>query len=345
MPLMLRWGIAVVLPLLLVLVMGPRVIPLLHKLKFGQAIYNLGPQTHKNKEGTPVMGGLMMAAAVLVTALVTHAGPWQGGWDATLALLLVSFLSMAVGFADDFVKVWKKRHEGLTPWQKIAGQVFVAAGFSVYCYFHPQIGPAIRVPFTALEWNLGWWYIPVMTLVVIFMINSANLQDGLDGLLSTVSSAGDCGWAALAVLAAIAAGGAAEMQLNIASFALAMAGAAFGFLRFNRFPAKVFMGDTGSMLIGGATVGMAMLLRQPLLLLLISFPMVMSSVSVILQVGYFKLTKKLYGEGRRIFRMSPIHHHFELCGYSETQIVAMYLTVTAVGTLIAVLSEAARLIG
>ena len=331
MPLMLKLMAAVVFPLLLVLWMGPRVIPQLHRLKFGQTIYELGPQKHKNKQGTPVMGGLMMAAAVLVVSLLCHHGEWLSWWDPTLALLAVSLLSMAVGFADDFIKAVKKRHDGLTPWQKIAGQVVVAIGFSVYCYFNPHVGSAIRVPFLQLEWDLGWWYIPVMSLVVLFMVNSANLQDGLDGLLSTVSAIGDVAWAALAI-GAFALGSA--FSVNIGVFMLAMAGAAMGFLRFNRYPAKVFMGDTGSMFIGGATVGAAMLLRQPLLLLFIAFTMVFSSVSVMLQVGYFKLT-----HGKRIFKMSPIHHHFELCGYSETQIVSMYAVITGVLSLMAVLQQ------
>ena len=325
---MLKLCLALVLPLLLVLLQGPRVIPLLHKLHFGQTIYELGPQTHKNKQGTPVMGGLMMAAAVTVTVLLLHVGQWQGGWDFTLALLVMSLLSMAVGFADDFIKAVKKRHEGLTPWQKIAGQVLVSAAFAWYCYNHPYVGSSIEVPFTTLSWDLGWWYVPLMTLLCIFMVNSANLQDGLDGLLSTVTSAGTPGWAALALMAALAGG----TQMNIAMFALALTGASLGFLRFNRYPAKVFMGDTGSMFIGGAMVGMALLLRQPFLLLFICFTPVMSSVSVILQRYYFKLT-----HGKRIFRMSPIHHHFELCGYSETQIVSMYRVVTVALTGVAVL--------
>jgi len=247
-------------------------------------------------------------------------------------------LSMLIGFADDYIKVVKKRSLGLTGWQKIAGQVIVAAGFSAYCYFHPQVGSSIIVPFFNVEWDLGIFYIPLMTLVVIFMINSANLQDGMDGLLSTVTVIGSAAWGLVAVflLPAAALLGVATYSdglYNIGIFALALTGACMGFLRFNRYPAMVFMGDTGSMFIGGATVAMAMLLRQPLMMVLIAFTMVMSSVSVIMQRVYFKLT-----HGKRIFKMSPIHHHFELSGYSETQVVALYAIVTGILSLVALLS-------
>lgn len=329
---------ALLLSFVAMLVLGPKVIPLLHRLNFGQTIYNLGPQTHKSKQGTPIMGGLMMATVTLVTCLLLHPKGWYGGEDFMLALLAVSLLSMLIGFADDYIKAVKKRHEGLTPWQKIAGQVLVAVGFTLWCYFNPMIGSKILIPFANVEWDLGVWYIPLMSLVVIFMVNSANLQDGLDGLLSSVASIGSAAWGVMALffLSAVSALNNVELNNNyysVAIFALAVAGSCMGFLRFNHYPAKIFMGDTGSMFIGGATVGMAMVLRQPLMLLLIAFTMVCSSLSVMLQVTYFKAT-----HGKRIFKMSPIHHHFELCGYSETQIVSMYAVVTGILSLVAILS-------
>ena len=262
---------ALLLSMAIALLTGPKLIAYLKKLHFGQTIYELGP-SHQQKQGTPVMGGLMMAAGILVSSLVFHPVPWNGGWDAIIPLLAVAFLSMAVGFADDYIKAVKKRHDGLSPWQKIAGQVIVAVGFSVYCYFNPNIGSRIRVPFAGTEWDLGIFYIPLMTLLT-------------------------------------------------------------GFLRYNRYPAKTFMGDTGSMLLGGGTVAMALVLRLPLLLILIFFTPIMSSVSVIMQRYYFKLT-----HGKRIFLMSPIHHHFEKKGYSETQIVGMYAGITLVLSLIAIVS-------
>ena len=329
---------SLLLSIVIVLVSAPKVIPELRKLKFGQTIYDLGPKAHKVKQGTPTMGGLMMVGSVLITSLLMHPKGWYGAQDFMLALLAVSLLSMLVGFLDDYIKVAKKRSLGLTPWQKIAGQVLVAVGFSVYCYLHPQVGSKVLVPFLNVEWDLGMWYVPLMSLTVIFMVNSANLQDGLDGLLSSVCAVGSAGWGIMALffLSAVSALGSDMFNNNyysVAIYAMAVCGASMGFLRFNHYPAQVFMGDTGSMFIGGATVGMAMLLRQPLMMLLISFTMVMSSLSVIIQRVYFKAT-----HGKRIFKMSPIHHHFELSGYSETQIGAMYAVVTGVLSLIAILS-------
>lgn len=324
------------------LIIGPRLIRFLKKLHFGQTIYELGP-SHQQKQGTPVMGGLMMAAGILIASLVFHPGEWRAdGWDYVIPLLCVSLLSMGVGFADDYIKAVKKRHDGLSPWQKIAGQVIVAAGFSVYCYFAPEVGSSIRIPFTGGEWDLGILYIPLMTLLVIFIVNSSNLQDGLDGLLSTVTAIGSSAWAVICMILCVTAGitewKEAGQAGTVGVFAMSMAGACIGFLRFNRYPAKTFMGDTGSMLLGGGTVAMALLLRQPLLLLLIFFTPIMSSVSVIMQRYYFKLT-----HGKRIFLMSPIHHHFEKKGYSETQIVSMYAGITILLSLVAIVSVCAAI--
>lgn len=336
---MLRMLIALILSAVLVLLSGPKVIPALRKLKLGQTIYELGPQSHKTKQGTPVMGGLMMAGAVLVTTLLCMIGR-TGGWDFMLALLAISLLSMAVGFADDFIKTVKKRSLGLTPWQKIAGQVVTSVGFAAYCYFNPQVGSSIDVPFFHVTWDLGVFYIPLMSLTIIFIVNSANLQDGVDGLLSTVNTVGSFAWAMMALFFAMAVNAAdhgSNLQ-SVAIFGMAMMGSSIGFLRFNKHPATVFMGDTGSMFIGGATVGMAMLLRQPFLLLLIAFTMVMSSVSVIIQRYYYKATRKIFGEPRRLFKMTPIHHHFELSGWSENKICNVYLIVTAALSVVALLS-------
>ncbi len=323
---------ALILSLALVLLTGPALIRKLKKLHFGQTIYELGP-AHQQKQGTPVMGGLMMALGITLACLICHPLPWGGLWDPMIGMLAVSLLSMCVGLADDWIKAVKKRHEGLTPWQKIAGQVLIAAAFSVYCYFHPQIGSSIRVPFTDAEWNLGIFYIPLMTLTIIFFVNSTNLQDGLDGLLGTVSAVSSAGWLMTALLGTAVLGWAKEGCSSAAVMSAAAAGACIGYLRFNRYPAKVFMGDTGSMLLGGVGVSTALVLRQPLLLLLLGFCPVMSSLSVIIQRYYFKAT-----HGKRIFLMSPIHHHFEKKGYTETQIVSMYAGITTILGIIAVLS-------
>ncbi|MEA5014435.1 MAG: phospho-N-acetylmuramoyl-pentapeptide-transferase [Candidatus Limiplasma sp.] len=334
---MLRLILALVLSVLAMLLIGPRVLPVLRKLKFGQTIYELGPESHKTKQGTPTMGGIMFTAVTCLVALALH-GTGYGFQDFLVALVVLSLLSMLIGFVDDYIKVVKKRSLGLIWWQKVVGQVLVGVAFSTYCYLNPMVGSKILVPFFNVEWDLGIFYIPLMTLVVMFMINSANLQDGLDGLLSSVTVIGSIAWGLMAVFTSIAAVGALSPALignyqNLAIFAMALAGACMGFLRFNHYPATVFMGDTGSMFIGGATVGMAMLLRMPLFLLLIAFTMVMSSLSVMIQVTYFKLT-----HGKRIFKMSPIHHHFELSGMSEQQVVAMYALVTGILSLVALLS-------
>ena len=342
---MLRMILALILSAAIVLLTGPKLIAWLRKLKLGQTMYELGPQSHMKKQGTPIMGGLCIALGCVVAFVVC--GVTLGAWDHMLALLFVALGSMAVGFGDDWIKMVKKRHEGLTPWQKIIGQALVCLGFACYCYFHPEVGSKVIIPFFNVEWDLGIFYIPLLALTVLFMVNSANLQDGLDGILSSVTAVGCIGWAAIAMIASTSAYVLYSNQSDfiigdrfhtIAVFSLALCGACIGFLRFNHYPATVFMGDTGSMFIGGAVVGMAMLLRQPFLLLLIGFTMVMSSVSVILQRYYFKLTRKIFGEPRRLFKMSPIHHHFEMCGMKETQIVLMYAIVTLVLSAIAVVS-------
>ncbi|MBR6966561.1 MAG: phospho-N-acetylmuramoyl-pentapeptide-transferase [Clostridia bacterium] len=333
---MFRFTGALLLSAAIALLTGPKLIAYLKRLHFGQTIYELGP-AHQQKQGTPVMGGLMMAAGILASSLIFHPQKWDGAKDFILPLLAVSLLSMAVGFADDYIKAVKKRHDGLTPWQKIAGQVIVAAGFSAYCFFHPAVGSSIRIPFVGTDLDLGVFYIPLMSLFVIFIVNSSNLQDGLDGLLGTVTAVGASAWTVICLLLMLVPTLSGTADRNGAEtagiFMISMAGACVGFLRYNRYPAKTFMGDTGSMLLGGGMAATALLLRMPLLLLLIFFTPVMSSISVILQRYYFKLT-----HGKRIFLMSPIHHHFEKKGYSETQIVSMYAGVTLVLSLIAVLS-------
>ncbi len=356
-PTMLLMLLAMALSAAIVLLTGPKFIAWLRKLKLGQTIYDLGPESHQKKAGTPIMGGLFIALGCVAAFVIF--GIFLGAWDHMLALLFVSLGSMAVGFGDDWIKMVKKRHEGLTPWQKIIGQVAVCVLFSTYCYLHPEVGSKVCIPFTNVQWDLGLFYIPLLSLTVLFMVNSANLQDGLDGILSTVTAVGCVGWAMIALTAVgclvdaessygipmiwfqgegLTKEALATDYQTIALFALCLCGACIAFLRFNRYPATIFMGDTGSMFIGGAVVGMAMLLRQPFLLLLIAFTCVMSSVSVILQRYYFKLTRKLTGTPKRLFLMSPLHHHFEKKGMKETSIVRMYAIVTAVLTALAVLS-------
>ncbi len=352
---------AAVMALAIVLLVMPKFLPFLKKLKFGQTIYDLGPKAHLAKQGTPNMGGIVTALAtvlttVVITVIVGIKKNWSFGLDSALWPLLFITLGCTAlfGFPDDYIKDVKKDHEGLKPKQKLIGQMFVGLIFSAFCYW--KLGGDVILPFTDRTWDLGVFYIPIMTVLVMFITNSANLQDGVDGLLSSVTV---IGMAAFGIIALFL-GAAREMYEvsstpmpiasafpwftwkgwfpTIAVLCFALAGASIGFLRYNRHPAKIFMGDTGSMFIGGAMVGAAMLMKCQFLLIPICFTCIMSSVSVMMQTTYFKYTRKKYGEGRRIFKMSPLHHHFELCGMKENQIVLMYAAVTLVLSVIAVVS-------
>ena len=344
---MLGWEIpaAPAVSLILVLAVMPAFLPFLKKLKFGQTIYDLGPQAHKVKQGTPNMGGIVTAGATVLATVVLSVIRCVSrgipmGLDCSLwPLLFITVGCMALfGFPDDYIKDVKKDHEGLKPKQKLIGQMIVGLAFSVFCYF--VIGHDVRLPFTEKTWDLGVFYIPVMTVLVMFITNSANLQDGVDGLLSSVTVVGMTAFGIITIAlglrfapqAADAVGSAPDLERDgwyalIAILCFAVAGASIGFLFFNRHPAKIFMGDTGSMFIGGAFVGVAMLTKCQFLLIPICFTCIMSSVSVMMQTTYFKYTRKKTGTGKRIFKMAPIHHHFELCGMKENQIVLMYAAV------------------
>ena len=295
--------------------LGKLLLPVLHKLKFGQNIYELAPEAHKKKQGTPTMGGLVIAGAAIAATLVAndYAEPFSG--NMLLAMLLMALGNLCIGFADDMTKIRRGKNGGLTARQKMFFQTILALAFSAYCYFHPQVGSVIKVPFLRVEWDLGILYIPIMMFIIVGTTNSANLLDGLDGLLTSVSMVD---FATLAVIA-----GAAGLG-GVGVGCAAMCGGCMAFLMRNAYPAQMFMGDTGSMFIGGAVVAAAMLLRQPLILVLIAFWMLMSSVSDIIQITYFKAT-----HGKRVFKMAPIHHHFELCGMHKVKIVAMYMVTTA----------------
>lgn len=352
---------AAVAGLAIVLLIMPKFLPFLKKLKFGQTIYDLGPKAHLAKQGTPNMGGIVTALAtvlttVLITVIVGVKQGWSFGLDSALwPLLFITVGCMALfGFPDDYIKDVKKDHEGLKPKQKLIGQMIVGLIFSLYCFFY--VGSDVIIPFTGKTWDLNWFYIPIMTVLVMFITNSANLQDGVDGILSSVTIVGMAAFGLIALFlgTALTAAQSAGVTLPIldafpmasleawfpviAVLCFALAGASLGFLRYNRHPAKIFMGDTGSMFIGGAMVGVSMLTKCQFLLIPICFTCIMSSVSVMMQTTYFKYTKKKYGQGKRIFKMSPLHHHFELCGMKENQIVLMYAAVTLVLSVIGVLS-------
>ena len=331
----------VLIAFLAVMVMGPIGIPLLKKLKYGQTIYELGPQSHLAKQGVPTMGGVIIAAAVLVVSLAFSRGR---SWGFVLYILLSGLLHGAIGFTDDYIKVAKKRSLGLTPKQKIMMQIVSGLILTLWAYVDPQIGAKVVVPYWNVEWNLGLFYIPLMILMFVFMINSANLLDGLDGLCASCSTVG---LVTFSLICFVMAAGASHIPApegvdpvtysenlrNAAVICGAGAGACLGFLRFNTNPAKVIMGDTGSMFLGGMFVGVAMVTRLQLLLIPVCAAMIVSSLSVILQVMYCNMSG-----GKRLFKMSPLHHHFELCGMKEPRIVAMYTLFSVVMCLLAMLT-------
>ena len=309
------------------LVCGPIMIPWLKKLKFGQTIYDLGPESHKKKQGTPTMGGIIFAIPALVAALAFAYNDTR--FDYALMILVSALGFGMIGFVDDFIKVKLKRSLGLTPMQKVVPQLVLSVVLAFWAYKNNTIGSSLTVPFFNVEWNLGWFYIPVMVFVMVGTVNSANLLDGLDGLLSGCSMINFITMMIICLCMAAVNGANSSNLLNTAIFAAAMAGTLMGFLRFNAHPARVFMGDVGSFFIGGALVGMTTVTRLSLLLPIIAIAMFASSVSDIIQVGYFKYTKKKYGAGRRVFKMAPLHHHFELSGMPETRVVTMYYITTA----------------
>ncbi|MDO5110731.1 MAG: phospho-N-acetylmuramoyl-pentapeptide-transferase [Clostridia bacterium] len=333
---------ALLLSMLVTVLVGPVCIPMLKRLKFGQSERDLGPQSHLKKAGTPTMGGMMFLAGILVSTLLFT------GFANEMALpaLLVTFAFALVGFLDDFLKVRKHNTDGLRAYQKIIAQFGIALILAIYAYRSPLIGSSIYLPFMDAEWDLGLFYIPFVVFVTVATVNSVNLTDGLDGLAAGTSSVyaiamavifaylqgvalmpADAGQAAMAQKAA-------EMS-SMGAFAAAVAGGCLGFLVYNAYPARVFMGDTGSLALGGAITCMAICSRAVLLLPLMGICFVASSVSVILQVGSYKLR-----HGKRIFRMAPLHHHFELGGKSETQIVCMYMLVTMIMCLMCILAFA-----
>ncbi len=325
--------LALLLSFLVTLILGPIAIPMLKRLKFGQTERDDGPQTHLVKSGTPTMGGLVILAGILAGTLTFS----MAGLEFVLPSLLTTFAFGLVGFLDDFIKVKRKRSLGLSAYQKIIAQLVFAFIVALTAYNNPFLGPTIVIPFTGTEWNLGIWYIPFVMFVIIAEVNAVNLTDGLDGLASGVTMIYAVAMALIFTLLSVTAldngqiGYSANLN-GMAVFSAAVAGACLGFLRFNTYPARVFMGDTGSMALGGAITMMALFNRGVLLLPIMGGCFMASAISVVLQVGSYKLRKK------RVFKMAPLHHHFELMGIPETKIVSMYMIVTSVLCLVCLLA-------
>lgn len=305
---------------LLAAILGKIMIPILHRLKFGQEIREEGPKWHAKKSGTPTMGGLIFIASTVIMTAVCFLCGIYGGIDIPagkeiLMLLVISAAYGVIGFIDDYIKVILKRNLGLTAKQKFLLQTMAAVAFVCWAVFGEGVAPIVKVPFTSVELNIGIAFIPFAALVILATVNSVNLTDGLDGLATCITIV-------VALFFALFADSGKFPNQSVALFASVIAGGLLGFLLYNRYPAKVFMGDTGSLFLGGAVCGMAILLEQPLALLIVGIVYVIESLSVILQVISYKTT------GKRIFKMSPIHHHFEMCGWKETKIVTVFTLVT-----------------
>lgn len=319
------------LSFLLATLLGKWMIPELQKLHFGQTIREEGPAWHQSKQGTPTMGGLIFilstVAATVFAILFSHfftSEKLLAGTPLSLIKLFGAlFLALCcgiIGFADDYIKVAKKRNLGLTAKQKLFFQLLVSLVFALMLYFSGATG--CYVPFFGRV-QFGIWYVPFCVFVILAMSNATNLTDGVDGLCGSVSFVATLPFVAIAGIFS---------AFGVGLLSVAFAGALAGFLVWNLHPARVFMGDTGSLFIGGLITGIAFALDVPFLLIPIGIIYIFENLSVILQVAYFKITK-----GKRLFKMSPLHHHFELCGWSENKIVVIFSLVTLIGCVAALL--------
>lgn len=309
---------AVFISFVINIVISPRIIPFLSKLKFGQYVRQDGPQSHLKKTGTPTMGGLIILGSMGISSLAYVKGNRDG-----LAVLLVTIGFGLIGFWDDYIKVIKKRSLGLKPVQKIIAQLIVTVIFGLYIETSTNISSDIILPFTnGMSIDLGVAYIPFLIFTMLATVNSVNLTDGLDGLASGVT-------VIVTVFFCIIAWTVGSGTLPITGAAI---GSLMGFLLFNSYPAKVFMGDTGSLALGGFIASISFLLKMPVFIIIVGIVYVLEALSVIIQVISFRLTNK------RVFRMAPIHHHFELIGWSETKIVSLFYIVTAIACLVGFLA-------
>lgn len=288
---------------------GPVLIPYLHKLKFGQSIRECGPASHMAKNGTPTMGGLMMLAALLVALL------WGNFTPHVIIALVLTVGHAVIGFIDDYIKVVMKRNLGLTAKQKFLLQFILAGAYVYFAETHIR-NTELWVPGINAVIDLGWAYYVLAFLLLVGTTNAVNLTDGLDGLVSFVSLPVTMVFAFIAYM---------QGMLDLSGFSLGLTGACLGFLLFNRHPARVFMGDTGSLALGGAIAALALLTRTELLLVIVGGIYVAEALSVIIQVTYFR-----FSGGKRIFRMSPLHHHFELGGWPEVKVVRVFTAVSCV---------------
>lgn len=296
--------------------LGPVVIPFLRKLKVGQTVRDDGPRAHLKKSGTPTMGGILIMIAVVATSLL-----YVKDFPKIIPILFLTLGFGLIGFIDDYLKVVLHRSMGLRAWQKMLGQIIVTGVFAYYLMNYTDVSLAMKIPYWPDHYlDFGRFNIPVLFFIVIGTVNGTNFTDGLDGLASSVT----------VIVATFFTVVAIGLNSGIEPITCAVVGALLGFLLFNVYPASVFMGDTGSLALGGFVAASAYMLQMPLFIAIVGFIYLVEVLSVILQVGYFKLTG-----GKRIFKMAPIHHHFELCGWSETRVVTVFSIVTALLCLVA----------
>ncbi len=314
--------LAIIIAFAVSAILCPIVIPFLHKLKFGQQVREDGPQAHLKKQGTPTMGGLAFLTAVVITSLL-----YIRDYPRIIPVLFMTVGFGVIGFLDDYIKIVMKRSEGLNPVQKLIGQFIITGIFVYYLVCSGEVGTSMLVPFTGgfehgIYLDLGFLFIPFVFFVVLGTDNGVNFTDGLDGLCTSVTIL------VATFLTIISIG----ENSGISPITGVVVGSLLGFLLFNVYPAKVFMGDTGSLALGGFVASSAFMMQIPLFIPIIGLIYLVEVLSVIMQVSYFKAT-----HGKRIFRMAPIHHHFELGGWSETRVVAVFSIVTALLCLVAYL--------
>ena len=310
---------AVLISFALSVIMGPVVIPILRKMKMGQTEREEGVQSHLKKAGTPTMGGVMILGSILVTSLV-----YLKDYPKIIPILFVTLGFGLIGFLDDYLKVVMKRSDGLYPMQKMGLQILVTAVFAFYMVKISDVPMTWLIPFTDgkyLDW--GILSVPLMFIVIIGTVNGVNFTDGLDGLASSVTVLVATFFSVIAI----------GTKSGIEPITCAVVGALLGFLLFNVYPASVFMGDTGSLALGGFVASTAYMLQMPLFIVIVGLIYLVEVLSVMIQVSYFKVSG-----GKRIFKMAPIHHHFELCGWSETRVVAVFSILTAILCLIALMA-------
>ena len=305
----LRTLLPVVLSFFIAVLIGPKIIEILRKLKAGQTERVEGLESHQKKTGTPTMGGIIFLIPVVIIGVFyarTH--------KEVIPVLIPTIGFGIIGFLDDYIKVVRKHNLGLRAWQKILGQFIVAVLFALYVENFTDISLAMKVPFTDLVLDFGFWNIPILFFIALGTANGTNFTDGVDGLCASVTAV-VAGFFAVAGMHYGATG--AEVMSS------AMAGALLGYLVYNVYPGKVMMGDTGSLAIGGFVTGVAYVMQMPIFIAIAGFIYALEVISVIMQVSYFKIT-----HGKRIFRMAPIHHHFEKGGWSETKVVNVFTTIT-----------------